>query len=143
MYNTTYIDLTTDTNIRLLVSITKDGTMTVTDPTVPTVGVTLTFNEPNSTLCIGAALARSVARAAVVVSDLACNEHPDQYDIDLCVETVREGIASILREETNVPGHLLLIGDALLHCIVAEMGVNSDISDEAHRAFVNANNLTD
>lgn len=143
MYDTTYIDLTTDTNIRLLVSITKDGTMTVTDPTVPTEGVTLTFNDYDSTGCIGAALARSVACAAIAVRDLAAVDHPDQYDTDLLVETVREGIASILRGETNVPLHFALIGGSLFRCIIAEMTVNADISDEAHRAFVNANNLTD
>jgi hypothetical protein len=143
MYDTTYIDLTTDTNIRLLVRITKDGTMTVTDPTVPTGGVTLTFSNGDSTGCIGASLARSVVRAAIAVRDLAAVDHPDQYDTDLLVETVRDGIASILRGETDVPWHFVCLGGALFHGIIAEMTVNSDISDEAHRAFVNANNLTD
>jgi len=143
MYDTTYIDLTTDTNIRLLVSIKRDGTMTVTDPTVPTGEFTLLFIEGGSTKCIGAALARSVARAAIAVRDLAAVEHPDQYDTDLLVETVRDGIASILRGETGVPWHFVCLGGALFHGIIAEMTVNADISDDAHRAFVHANDLTD
>jgi hypothetical protein len=143
MYDTTYIDLTTDTNIRLLVSITRDGTMTVTDPNAPNAGVTVTFNDTDSTGCIGAALARSVARAAVVARDLGCNEHSDQFDNDLLTETVRDGIAAILKGETGIPWHLVHTGHMLTACIIAQMAVDSEISDDAHRAFVNANNLTD
>jgi hypothetical protein len=143
MYDTTYIDLTTDTNIRLLVSITKDGTMTVTDPTAPTVGVTITFNEPNSTGCIGAALSRSIARAVFVARNLVAVEHPDEYDNDLLIELVRDGISAILKGETGIPPHFMHIGQLLTGCIIAEMTMKDDISDDAHRAFVNANNLTD
>jgi hypothetical protein len=143
MYDTTYIDLTTDTNIRLLVSIKRDGTMTVTDPNAPNAGVTVTFNDSDSTGCIGAALARSVARAAVILRDLDCHEHDDPYDLDLCVETVRDGIAAILKGETGIPWHLVHTGHMLTACIIAEMNVDSEISDDAHRAFVHANNLTD
>jgi hypothetical protein len=143
MYDTTYIDLTTDTNIRLLVSITRDGTMTVTDPTAPNAGVTVTFNDSDSTGCIGAALARSVARAAIAVRDLAAVDHPDQYDTDLLVETVRDGVSAILKGETGISFHLVHVGHLLTGSIIAEMAVNADISDDAHRAFINANNLTD
>jgi hypothetical protein len=139
MYDTTYIDLTTDTNIRLLVSITKDGTMTVTDPTAPTVGVTITFNEPNSTGCIGAALSRSIARAVFVERNLVA----DDYDNDLLIELVRDGISAILNGETGIPPHFTHIGQLLTGCIIAEMTMKDDISDDAHRAFINANNLTD
>jgi hypothetical protein len=143
MYDTTYIDLTTDTNIRLLVSIKRDGTMTVTDPNAPNAGVTVTFNDTDSTGCIGAALARSVASAAIARRDLDCHEYLDQYDIDLLAETVRDGISAILKGETGIPWHLVHTGHMLTACIIAQMTVDSEISDDAHRAFVNANNLTD
>jgi hypothetical protein len=141
MYDTTYIDLTTDTKIRLLVSITRDGTMTVIDPNAPNAGVTVTFNDSDSTGCIGASLARSVARAVIVARDLVAVDHPDEYDNDLLIETVRDGISAILRGETGIPFHLVHVGHMLTGCIIEKMTM-SDESGDAHRAFMNANNLT-
>jgi hypothetical protein len=142
MYDTTYIDLTTDTNIRLLVSIKRGGTMTVIDPNAPNAGVTVTFDDSDSTGCIGAALARSVARAVIVARDLVAVEHPDEYDNDLLIEMVRDGISAILRGETGIPFHLVHVGHMLTGCIIEKMTMSDD-SGDAYRAFVNANSLTD
>lgn len=143
MYDITTIRLKTDTDISLLVSIRKDGTMLVTDLSNPTVTATITFNESDSTGCVGSALARSVAIAAVVLRDLDCCAHPDKYDPDLLVQSIREGIAAILVGENCVPHSLVRIGRDLSGCIISEMIVGNDESEDAHRAMIHANDRND
>lgn len=143
MYDITTIRLTTDTDISLLVSIRRDGTMLVTDLSNPTVTATITFNESDSTGCIGSALARSVARSVIVARNLTCIEHEDEYDNELLVESVREGIAAILVGENCVPHSLVRVGRELSGCIISEMTMADDESEDAHRAMIHANDRND
>lgn len=88
-------NITTDTDISLLVAITEDGGMMIKDNNrTGKDSMLLSEDWHSSTLgAVGSSYSRAIARCARLVTENACTEG---YDDDLLLETIREGIAALL-----------------------------------------------
>lgn len=115
------IELTTDTDISLRARIAGRTRVTVllSDGDESETIMDADFRDADGHH-LSITLAKSVARAAVVASDLVVCDM-DNFDTDQCIETVREGIAALLIAYGGSQGRQ--VGQDLLGCIVAEMTV--------------------
>lgn len=118
------INLVTDTDITLRLVINSSTVVAIAYPddkrrdTV--MEVDLRDADGNH---IGVSLCKSVARAALVADHLFGVEEVDQSAVDLCLETVREGVAHLLIAYGYHQGKD--IGNDLLGCILSDMTVRS------------------
>lgn len=96
-------NITTDTDLSLLVAITEDGGIMVKD-TNRTGKDSMLLSEDwySSTLGgVGSSYARNIAKCVAILRDLDACEHPDTFDTDLLLENIREGIAALLIDSSH------------------------------------------
>ena len=123
MYDCTVITLDTDTDHSVRAYITADGTIAIHDHKRKRQTLLMQADWNNHDLgIVGAVLARSIARDAIVLRDL-CAQEVDNYDTDLLIESIREGLFVMLHDGTRSSDRCIELARALRGSIVASITV--------------------
>lgn len=123
MYDCTVITLDTDTDHSVRAYIMAEGSIAIHDHKRKRQTLLMQADWDNHDLgVVGAVLARSIARDAIVLRDL-CAQEVDNYDTDLLIESIREGLFVMLHDGISSSDRCIELSRALRGSIVASITV--------------------
>lgn len=98
MYECTVISLKANANVHIVAYIMADGTVAIHDQRRKRNTLLMQADWNSHDLgFVGAVVARSLARTAIVWRDMVTNE-ADEYDTDLLAESIREGLYMLVHD---------------------------------------------